>query len=241
MDDLKFEGNLRKTGQPFVIKSLAKEDGGKILALQDVVFQTLSETEKTYLKLRSRDFIDAHFADNGAVIGALSEGRLIGQAIIHNPTPVNPDTGMVDMEPVGAPDKMTVLQAVSVHPEYRGNRLMQKMVRYWLQHAHKAGRTHAIAEIAARNHYSWRVFVREGLNIVGIGVDEEDGTRVYNAYERVDVALSMEGRKITPAEAQYCPKAELDKQKKLIEQGYVGVDYDDKQKTMIMMSKSLNV
>ncbi|HEY6464319.1 MAG TPA: hypothetical protein VIY73_29325, partial [Polyangiaceae bacterium] len=63
-----------------------------------------------------------------AFLGVVSNGQLIGQAMILHPSAQYPDSGMVDMKPAGAPETLTILQAVSVLPAGRGCGLMNQMV-----------------------------------------------------------------------------------------------------------------
>lgn len=149
------------------------------------------------------------------------------------------------MTPVGAPETLSILQGVGVHPLFRGNGLMERMVDLWLDFAAAEGREHAVAEIDARNHYSWGNFVDRGLNIVGIGVDKSDGTRVYNAHETLENIFkkrTLESLDIPPAPEEAtakCSRKDLELQNALFSLGYVGVAHNPDERTMVMLHRKI--
>lgn len=223
-------GFLPKTGGEYTLVLLSAQHIEQILFLQDVAFNGLSEEEQAYLLRKSSNFFEKHFAEGNFVLGIVHEGQLIAQSVIVHPTVEHPKTGMVDMALDAACDKITVMQGVIVDSGYRGNRLMTIMVDAWLDIATEQGRTHAIAEVAVGNFYSWSVFMKEGLRIHSMGVDPADGTELYNIH--ADVAPLIRER-LTPsfnkAAAKHgvpCARNNLKQQKLLLSKGYKGVGYD---------------
>lgn len=178
-------GILPKNGKPFAVILQSEKNIEDILALQALVLSGLTEAEKCFILPKSRAFFEKHLAAGNPVLGIVSEGQLIAQSIVVNPTKERPSTGMVDMRLKAKPEKVTLIQGIIVHPGYRGNALMSVMVDEWLEIAKKQGRTHAIAEVATDNEYSLAVFLKEGLTIHSTGTDPADGTKVFNIHAKV--------------------------------------------------------
>jgi RimJ/RimL family protein N-acetyltransferase len=221
---------LKKTGEQYALVSLSAGNIDAILALQDVIFSSLSAMEQSFLLRKSRKFFKKHFAAGNIVLGIVHNGQLVAQSVIVHPTAQNPKTGMVDMALDAKPEEVTIIQGVVVHPAYQGNRLMTAMVDAWLEIAEKQGRTHAIAEVAVGNYYSWSIFLKEGLHIHSLGVDPADGTQLYNIHARVAPLLK---RRLTPdfnkasaKDSVKCLQADFEAQKKLLSSGHKGVKFD---------------
>lgn len=224
-------GKLKKTGAPFSVVKLEKEDIPQILSLQDDAFASLTEQEKTFLLKKDKTFFENHFDHGHTVLGVVSEGKLVAQSIIVNPTQAHPKSGMTDMTLNAKPEQITVLQGVIVHHEYRGNALMTYMVDEWLKGAKKDNRVHAIAEVATGNFFSWSVFMKEGLNIHSLGHDDSDGTDLYNLHGKVTALLKQrlkpQFNKASKKPAMVeVPVNDLAQQKMLTEAGYLGVSFN---------------
>jgi hypothetical protein len=186
---------------------------------------------------KSESYFAAHFnmGDGNAFLGVISEGRLVAQAMILHPTAAEPETGMVDMAPVGPPQAVSVLQAVAVLPECRGAGLMNRLVAQWLEHAAAYGRDHVLAEIEVRNTASWAAFLTAGLNLQSIGRDPADGTLVYNAHEHVATARTKKLTNVfNDAATIACPASDIARQQELMKDGYVAAGWDRAQKLLAM-------
>lgn len=225
-------GTLAKTGQSYSIVMQTPRDIDAMLALQATVMAELSAEEKSYLVPKDRAFFEKHFASDNIVLGVKVDGQLVAQAIIVNPTAKNPKTGMTDMPGNLAPEKLSVIQGVIVHPDFRGNRLMTEMVDAWLKIAQFEGRRHAIAEVSTTNHFSWSVFLKEGLHIHSIGYDKADAVYLYNMHANVTKLIKA---RLTPAFNAAAPRGKvhtpchvnnIKAQKVLIARGFNGVAFD---------------
>lgn len=221
---------LPKSGGEQTLVILTKDHLDQILALQDKVFNSLSEAEKTFILKKEPSFFEKHMDQGNILLGVVHDGELIAQSILLNPTKEHPKTGMVDMKLPSRADKITVIQGVIVDPDFRGNKLMTTMVDTWLDISKKARRKDAISEVTVENHYSWSVFLKEGMHIHSIGTDPADGTLVYNMHghvegwikERLSAKFNTAAAKKTVA----CPMADIEGQKKLLKKGYIGTQFD---------------
>ncbi len=225
------KGTLAKTGQPYEMVLQGAGDIDAILDLQKIAMDDLSDEEKSYLVPKDRAFFEKHFASGNLMLGIISEGKLVAQCVIVNPTKQSPKTGMTDMPGRLAPHRVTVIQGVIVHPDYRGNRLMSEMVDVWLEIARMQGRRHAISEVTVDNHFSWAVFMKEGLQLHSIGYDPDDAVHLYNMHaevsqlieQRLNIAFNQVAAPPPSQKAVPVSLHELDKQRALIKKGFKGV------------------
>ncbi len=228
-------GLLKKSGGQFALVALTAAHLEQILALQETAFKSLGTDEQHYLLQKDADFFARHFAHGGAVIGVVADGRLVAQSIVLNPTAAHPAHGMTDMKIAARPQSLTVLEGVIVDPAYRGNKLMDVMVRHWLLQAEKNGRTEALAEVAVENAFSWSVFLKEGLHIESLGTDPADNSTLYNLHGHIPdlkAAFNAAAKK-----QEDVPQADLARQKELLAQGHKGVAHDRAHGTLTFAQK----
>jgi hypothetical protein len=222
--------SLKKSGEQFALVSLSIRNIDAILALQDIIFDNLPEKQQSFILRKSREFFEGHLAAGNIVLGIVHNGQLVAQSVIVNPTENNPKTGMVDMALDAKLDKVTIIQGVAVHPDYRGNNLHLAMIGAWHDIAREQKRTHILGEVAVDNHYSWSNALKEGRQIHSIGVDPSDGTQVYNMHAKLSAVdknrLKADFNKASAKNSVQCPHNDIEKQKKLLAEGYKGVRFD---------------
>lgn len=166
----------------FETSHLTTADLDDVLQLQQTVYDALSETEKSFILPKTREHLSAIFNRGGFMIGVKKDGLLVAQSIVLNPSAAHPDTGMVDMEAVGAPETISVLQGVLVHPDARGQSLGNRMCAEWLAVCGKNGRHNVLAETALPNAHSQAIFFAHGMKVVSMGIDPVDGAVVCNHH-----------------------------------------------------------
>ncbi|WP_435641638.1 GNAT family N-acetyltransferase [Micavibrio aeruginosavorus] len=233
-----YKGTLRDHSVYSVVK-LDKSHLSDIIGLHNKAIQMLTEAEKAFMLPKPASFFVDHFNRNhgNTVVGVVHKGKLIGEAIVLNPSIDHPKTGMVDMPPVGAADDITLLQGVTVLPTYRNNGLMHSMVKAWLNHGIQANKGHALAEVDVNNIASWATFLDQGMEIPSIGVDPSDGTVVYNLHETLP---NIQKKRLTQAfnevadGCKTCPMHDIETQKSMLDQGYVISGWKKATKEMIL-------
>ena len=222
--------SLKKTGEPYSVVTLCPADIPQMLALQSEIFSDMTADEQCFLLKKDQKFFEDHFASGNPVLGVVVGGRIVAQSVITNPTAAHPKSGMTDMTLNAAPEKITVLQGVIVHPDYRGNRLMTVMVDEWLALANKEHRTNAVAEVATGNFYSWSVFMKEGLSIHSLGHDDKDGSDLYNMHAKVGPLMKQRLKqafnKASEVPTVEVASSDIASQKTLVKAGFLGVAFD---------------
>ena len=237
--DILDTGTLCKSGQPYTVRLLGAECIDEILGLQQKIIDSLPDDQKSFILPKTKEFFENHFKRGAnTMIGIFCDGALIAQSIVLNPTKNHPETGMVDMKPVGKADTLSIIEGVLVDPAYRGNRLMEEMVGHWIDYAESIGRKHVIAEIAVDNPYSWGVFLDKGMTLHSTGTDPDDGTQLYNAHESIrnirKKALSGVFNYYAKKRKKTCAANDLATQQTLLKKGYKGVAYDRKTQKLTM-------
>lgn len=202
------------------------------------IVKHMSKAEQSFILDKPQSYFSSHLTpgNTGKIIGIVVDGRLAGQAIIHNPTTQNPETGMVDMKLPDQPENLSVLQAVSIDPGFRGQGLMNKLVSSWIRESLNDNRKYLVAEIETGNIASWKSFLTGGLNIVSLGRDPGDGTIVYNACEKTAIAakrqLTPEFNRASKMPEIACPLEKISEQKNLFQKGYQAVGYNATRKAL---------
>ncbi len=190
------KGTIKATGKAYTVHLLDNGWVDEIHALHEAVISHLKPEEKSYVVPKTKEYFEEQFKKGGVVVGAVLEGKLIGKAVLHEPTASDPDTGMVDMMAVATPDKMAMLQSDTIHPLFQGNGIAEKLLQARLLLALLHEREHVCSEVDVRNTASLKVYLRNGLTVHSIGTDPGDGTKVYNLHETVaDAALKSAFKK----------------------------------------------
>lgn len=234
-----YKNTLLTSAEIFSIARLGPEHLAHIIALHQQAIAALKEDEKAFMLPKSPDYFKDHFSRAGGntILGIVCNDRLIGEAIILHPSECHPQTGMTDMPSVGDPATVTVLQGVTVLPEYRRNGLMHQMVHSWLNHALQENKHHALAEVEVHNISSWSAFLNEGLHITGIGRDPDDGALLYNLHETLPGIMKKrlsEQFNTAASNSLFCAISDFETQQKMLGDGYVISGWQKDRKEFIL-------
>lgn len=224
-DGLIESGTLPSDGQAYDFLFLDAEYLPQIVALHDFVLQTLPPEEKSFILPRTLSYFADHFAkgDGNIITGVFVGNELVAKSVIlHPPAGARADDlggALLD----SPPDQTSILQAATVHPDYRNRGLLRLMVRHWLCHAEAHNKTYAHAEIEVRNIASWQSFLKSGMNIVKIGYSPVDGAQVYSAAERIKYAMIRQfpGTALCDESTVECAPHDIETQKRYMKEGYV--------------------
>jgi len=216
------------------IKELTPKDLANLLKLQDKIIGNFAEDEQHFiLKRTAEDFLKAINSDHSFVLGMYDvEGKnLISQSILSLPK----DDEERDIPEYCSHYKnsdIAVFKAVMVDPDYRGNKIMGRMLKLREDIAKINKRSIAISQIAADNPSSWINALRSGMKVTKVGLDPEDDAKVvylkkalnndevvkYNKNDSYNLDLSGDVHK----------KANIvfNKMVNLSNKGYIGLDWD---------------
>jgi|TARA_R110002126_G_scaffold13118_1_gene56138 ribosomal protein S18 acetylase RimI-like enzyme len=170
-------------GDLFHIVALNKTYLQTMMIFQKMILESLDADEKSFFLEKSEGYLTQHFNNGSKAVGVVSNNKLLGQALITQPTDNHPETGMTDMANLPAATTVSVIQGVGVHPSTRGMKIGDKLIAAWLDIAANDKRVNALAETDQNNKYSWSLFVKNDVDIVSEGVDPDDGTKLYNHHK----------------------------------------------------------
>lgn len=205
----------------FEIVHMTIADLDDVLHLQQTVYDDLTETEKSFILPKTREHLTDIFNRGSFMIGIRRDGHLVAQSVVLNPTTAYPDTGMVDMADVGAPETISVLQGVLVHPKSRGHSLGKMMCLAWLSACRQNGRHNVIAETALPNIHSQSIFFAHHIPIVSIGIDPTDGAIVCNHHADLKSAV----KPFACASGYTMPLTNAPLIRKVLAEGYVAASH----------------
>lgn len=160
------------------------------------ICDALKAEEQTFITRKSRGDFEAYLKGKGEIVGAFSNGKIIAIGSLLLPTKDHPETGTADMEMTLPVDKVAVLQSASVLPEYRGNRLQQKMINARIKLARNMGREYVLALADTKNMATIKSLLHGGLNVVSAGIDPDDGGEIYHMMGSLTEAGQAPAKKI---------------------------------------------
>lgn len=238
-----YSGSLRITNHQYDVLQLNSSHLEQVISLHKTVFTSLSEGEKAFLLPKSPEYFAKLFKKTSPykVIGIMQGDQIIAKSIATYPTKARPDSGMTDMANEPPSIASSILQAVTVLPTYRGNRLMHEMVHAWINHTYQTRRKHVLSEVEVRNVASWSVFLDEGLHITSIGQDPEDGSWLYNMQGDIRQVMARRLSQTFNHVAEnstLCPVDALSQQQDLLAQGYVINGYKKGSREMILTPRT---
>ena len=207
---------------------LQEEDLPHVVGLQQACIEDLGEGQ-TLIHPKTEDHFGTILTSGHTeMLGIWSQGVLVAQAVALFPDLQNPDTDMMDIldrELQGvAPQDVTTLAGVIVHPDFKKRGLMNDLVNEWKFNALQRGREHTLAMITDNNVPSLAGFLHAGLNIVGIRPDESDGSTVYLANGRTTSECRPSfSNAVEGSSKMIVSSSSLESREVFFEAGYLGV------------------
>ncbi|VEF48792.1 benzoate transport protein [Bacillus freudenreichii] len=215
-----FDGVL-KDGKPFNVRRLNTVDISKIMALQDIIIQSLEN--KDILQPLSYDEFRYITDGNGILIGAFADNQLIAFRALLVP-PVD-EEGHLGLD-IGLQEnelRDVIYQEISnVHPDYRGNRLQQQLAQLIMQELKKQEQTfkYACATVMPYNIPSLKDKFGQGMLIAALK-EKYEGRLRYVFYKEL-----TEEKPFVWSETKELPMSDIEGQQQLLQQGWLGFNMD---------------
>lgn len=222
----------RQPVEPNRICRVAFLDASAVDAIKsnhDIVLQDLPPE---FMYPKSREFFLDLFAcdPSNTIVGVIDGSLLAAKSTITSHNAERPYGWSEGYTPTMRDDQLCVIGGVTVLPSYRGNDFMRSMVQGWKQHALDVKKDWLLAEIDVKNIYSLENFLVEGLHVVGIAIDKSDGGINHIVARRTEEANQQ--LIIDPLLAHTVHVQNVDAQRQLLQEGYVGVACDLAAKTI---------
>ena len=191
----------------------------EVVKLQQLVKDDLNNPE-TYV-MDSKEFLLNEILPQGKgfMIGVFSEGSLIALRTISFPAPDSEYNLAAELDiPKNELNKVAVLEATIVHPDYRGNRLQRKMLGYTLPRLEEKGYIHVCSTISPYNYPSLSSVMSFGLTIRDLKI--RGG--VYGGKLRFLLARNLENDIEKYTDNVTVGNGNIQIQQQLLEEGYIG-------------------
>lgn len=200
----------------FGVRFLGPDDLAELVSFRDTIFAGLPDIDAYFPEVP--EFAAWHLAERGRTLGVLSEGRLIGCAVIGVPRTGMPNFSD-DIPELGVPPLVvTHLCSCMIDPLVRGNGLQRLLVSLRLMVALGLGRPHVFTRVAVINRISLANMLACGLVLRRIIVMH--GTRLryvlHGDFSAPNVAWE-------PRQEVTAAASDIERQKDLLRQGLVGV------------------
>ncbi|MDX9916993.1 MAG: hypothetical protein RBT15_03160 [Gudongella sp.] len=209
--------------EEYKMKILDERWLNEVIDLQMHVYDNLPNKDVLYVD--SYDDMLSDMEDGAKIIGVLnSKKRLVAYRYIAFPGKDSRNLGYdIDM-PVDQLDSVVHLETTVVDPLYRGNSLQSLTLQAASKIVREDGYRHLLCTVSPYNFYSLYNIMMNGLKIKSL-------KRKYGSEESGDEGLwrfilhsDMEKRLFNPVDLVVSKWANLDKQRELIENGYVGYE-----------------
>lgn len=211
-----------KEYEEYTMELLPKERLNEVIDLQLKVYDGIDNKEILYL-----DSYDEMYEDmkNGAkVIGVLnSQGKLISYRYIGFPGNDSRNLGYDINLPKKELDSVVHLETTVVDPIYRGNNLQSLTLEIAKDLVSEEGYKHLLCTVSPYNFYSLYNVMKNGLKIKKIKIkygksNENDGLLRFILHRDLMHPYT------NPIDLVVSKWANLDKQRELIENGYIGYE-----------------
>lgn len=207
----------------YVMRLLTIDELKAAVALQKYVYEQLPNKQVLYMDSYEEMLEDMK---NGAkLIGVHNKaGELIAYRYIGFPGEASRNLGNDINMPAEELSKVAHLETTVVHPDYRGNSLQSLTLKQAVPLIKESGYTHLLCTVSPQNFYSLYNIIRNGLRIKALkkkyGTDKEGKDGMWRFILHRDLK-KVKARKTDSL--MRIPLGDLEKQKKLINEGFVGL------------------
>jgi GNAT superfamily N-acetyltransferase len=209
--------------EEYKMKLLGKNRLKEVIELQQYVYDNLPNKEVLYID--SYDDMLADMEEGARIIGVLnSRDNLIAYRYIAFPGTDSRNLGYdIDLKEDHL-DKVVHLETTVVHPKYRGNGLQSLTLEAATKMVKAEGYRHLMCTVSPYNFHSLYNVMMNGLKIKSLkkkyGTEEDGDDGLWRFILHSDLGK----KSLNPVDLVVSKWANLDKQKELIENGYVGYE-----------------
>ena len=207
-----------RRGKSLEMKFLAKSSLSDLSALQSLVVSTLHEIE--IFMPHDEEYLSRIFQTDLSVLGILAEEKLAAYSIIRYPGMGKDNMGR-DLN-LGDEDlrKLAHLQAIAVHPHFRGFGLQRELAAAHLQVLESSGYEHICCTVSPKNPVSLKNLLSCGFRVRAL-IPKFSGWWRYILYKNKNWPMNGTAEAPTRDEiAINCLNIECQKQS--IQRGYEG-------------------
>jgi len=207
-----------RRGKCLEMRFLAESSLSDLAALQSLVVSTLHEIE--IFMPHDEEYLSRIFQTELSVLGVLAEEKLAAYSIIRYPGMGKDNLGR-DLN-LAEEDlkKLAHLQAIAVHPHFRGFGLQRELAAAHLQVLERSGYEHICCTVSPKNPVSLNNLLSCGFRVRAL-IPKFAGWWRYILYKNKNWPMTGAGMAATLDEAALSC-LDIERQRELIQRGYDG-------------------
>jgi GNAT superfamily N-acetyltransferase len=213
----------RTVQDEYAMRLITTEELKDAITLQKYVYDQLPNKQVLYIDSYEEMFDD--MKQGAKVIGVFNKaGEIIAYRYIGFPGCSDKNLGNDINIPRQELAKVAHLETTVVHPDYRGNSLQSLTLQQAMPMVKELGYYHLLCTVSPQNIYSLYNIIKNGLRIkalkkkYGTGKDGKDGMWRFILHKDLKPIRAMKTNQLLSI-----PLGELEQQKKLIDEGFVGL------------------
>ena len=224
--------NESKEQDEYVMRIITPEELGDAVALQKYVYEQLPNKQVLYMDSYEEMYDD--MKQGAKIIGVFNKtGDIIAYRYIGFPGCSEKNLGNDINMPRQELAKVAHLETTVVHPEYRGNSLQSLTLQQAIPMIKDFGYSHLLCTVSPQNIYSLYNIIKNGLRIKALKKkygSEKDGK---DGLWRFILHRNLEPRAVRKVSQNFgIPIGDLERQSKLIDEGFVGLWLYKESKTL---------
>lgn len=207
--------------ESYSMKLLSKERLSEVIELEQKVYEGLNNKDILYID--TYDEMLADLEQGAKIIGVLnSKDRIIAYRYIGFPGYDKRNMGLDINLPVDELSKVVHLETTVVDPAYRGNGLQDLTLQIATNLVKRDGYRHLLCTVSPYNFYSLYNVMKNGLKIKSLKKKyaNEDNEGLWRFILHSDLERPL----LNPIDTVISKWANLELQKELIDNGYVGYE-----------------
>lgn len=207
----------------YVMRTIAEGELKTAVELQKYVYEQLPDKQVLYMDSYEEMLSDMQ---NGAkIIGVFNRKKeMIAYRYIGFPGAAEKNLGKDIKLPEEELTRVAHLEATVVHPDYRGNSLQSLTLQQSIPYIKDSGYNHVLCTVSPQNVYSLFNIIKNGLRIkalkkkYGTDKDGKDGMWRFILHRNLEPKAAKKTSSLLSI-----PLGDLEHQKKLISEGFVGL------------------
>ncbi len=213
------------TEKPYQMLRLGPGRAQEIFSLQKIVYEAQDDPQK-FVPDPVESFQDVMLVEGkGFSIGVFVEEQLIAVRTVSFPGKGEENLGReIGLTEESELDKVAILEATMVRPDYRGNALQKKMLVHTMKFIREYGCCHVLSTVSPFNYPSLSSVMHAGLYIKNLKLR----TGVYGGKLRFLMAKNIcREEPMNFSDTITLKNTEIKKQQLLMEKGYLGFKLEE--------------
>lgn len=208
--------------EEYTMRLIDERELEEVVKLQQVVYDKLPNKQVLYI-----DTYDEMLADmklGAKIIGVFNEeDKVIAYRYVGFPGLDDKNLGNDIHLPKNELDRVVHLETTVVHPDYRGNGLQSLTLEQMIPVVKELGYKHLLCTVSPQNYFSLFNIMKNGLKIKALKKKYEDIEKGKEGLWRFILHRNLEPVSLlNPRELLKTSIADLEKQKRLISEGFIG-------------------